>query len=234
MTTQPVPVVGRPTYSSIFSFVFLMLSGGAGYFTFALYGNGASDELKYAGLVSAIAAAVLCYVLLTRSLRKVGLTMWGLRSVKMCVGASIFQTAVACIYLYTALHLGFTNGMFQKPIIYTVITCIIAIHGYMLYANIQQTKLIFLSLTISVWELVASIVAVMVVILYIIAKNTNVQGSNSSSETRMGQRTIGGFGTYNAYVTIKRLPRKVSRIILFDGPVSRLFDGLAASASGAL
>ncbi len=197
MASDPTPVVStRPTYSSIFSFISLLVSCGAGYYVFLFYRNGAGDELKYGGLVLTITAVVLCCVLVARSLTKVELTIWGLQSVKVCIGAAIFQTVVASIYLYAAFR--FPALLFEKPIIYTVITCVVAIHGYMLYANIQQTRLIFLSLTIGVLEFIASIVVVILGLLYVLSKMAKVEDRNGNSPTRSGQSTIGGPGRYEA------------------------------------
>jgi hypothetical protein len=182
----------------------------AGYGTFHLYRSGASDVLKYTGLVLAIVGLVLCYVLLNRSLRKIGLTIWRLRSVKICVVASIFQTIVGCIYLYAAFYLPATNIFLQKPIIYTAITCVIAIHGYMLYANIRQTRLIFLSLTIGLFELAASIGVVIVGLLYVLSKNIKSTSRNGNNPTRPNQSIIGGAETFEATAFLQgHLPTKV-------------------------
>jgi hypothetical protein len=225
MTIQPTTVGALPRYSSVFSFLTLLIAGGAGYSTFVFYRNGASDELKYASLVSAIAALVLCCVLLTRSLTKIGMTVWSLKSVKVCIGASVFQTIVGCIYLYAALHLGFANVLFQKPIIYTTITCIVAIHAYMMYTNISQTRLFFLSLTIGIFELIASIVVVIVVLLYVLSRNTKAESSNNNNPMRTGQGTIGGPGTFEAIAMLDGLPTKVRVEASDPAMAARLLEG---------
>jgi len=209
MASEPTAAVRRPVYSSFFSLVSLLVSCGATYATVAFYRDGASEELKYGGLVSAIAALVLSCVLLHRSLTKSDLTIWRLQSVKVCIAASIIQTIFGVIFLWAVFHLGFTNVLSQRPIIYTAITCVIAIHGYMLYANIRQTHLIFLSLTIGALELIASIGIVVVALLYVLSRNKKVKGSNGDSSARTGQSTIGGPGTFEAIAMLDGLPTKV-------------------------
>jgi hypothetical protein len=196
-----------PRFSSLFSFGTLLAACYAGYYTFLLYRDHATDEIKYAALLATIIALVLSCILAQRCLTKSRLTIWQLQSIKVFIATSVFQFLIAGAYLFSMFY--FPYLILEKSIIYAVITCIVLTHTYMLYLNIQQTHLIFFSLTLGAFELAASVPIVVLVLLYLLARNTKNQNSDGGNPTPNTARTIGGPGTFEAVAMLDGLATKV-------------------------
>jgi hypothetical protein len=201
----------RPTFASILSFLSLIGIGFGGYLIFVFYRDAAPDEYKYGSIIFSAASAALCYIFVDRALDKIGLALWSLRSAKICIVVSIAQTLVAGFYLYAVFYMAALKFVFELPVVAAVLTCLFAVHCYMLYLNIAQTRMLFLSFTISIIEFFLSLLVALLGFLYILSKSVKVQdgrGGNPSASNR-GPPTTVGPGTYEAQVMVNGMSRAV-------------------------
>lgn len=176
-------------YSSIISFLSLCSFFIGGYVIYCLYEQNATDQKKYIAIIFTIAALALCGFAIRRSLAHRNLTFWHLRSVRIALVTGVLESLVGVIYAYALYflppitsgshgepHLSIVNWpLLQPPIIFAIVTCVLALYIYLFFANIVQTRLFFLSVTLTVIEIIISISVFIILVLWILSKNMNVR-----------------------------------------------------------
>jgi hypothetical protein len=168
-----VPVERTIIYSSPASLLCLIAGIAAGYVTVMEYKQGATDQIKYAAIMATIILLLSCGLAVSRSLRHLELSLLHLRSVKVTL---IIQAVIGIVHAFTlyysgAASPGFRDALLSSPIILAIITCVLALYGYLFYTNITQTHLFFFSVTVTIIEVIISLIVFIIIALWVLSKN---------------------------------------------------------------
>ncbi len=167
-------------YSSTISFLSICGFFAGGYIIYYLYKRNVSDQEKYIAILVTIFFITLCGFAINRSLAHRGLVFWRLRSIRIALVVGVLEGLVGVAYAYALYFLSAFNSpvrdaLLQPPVIFAVATCVLALYVYLFCVNIKQTRLFFLSVTLTVIEVVISLIVFIVLVWWILSKNINTQ-----------------------------------------------------------
>jgi hypothetical protein len=167
-------------FSSPVSLISLLGFFLSSYVVFWLYKNGAKDQEKYIGIMSIVVSAVVCGLTINRALTLTGLSLLSLRSIKIALILGVIQAAIGVAYAYalyfsSAINTPFRDALFQAPVILAIGTCVVALYSYLFYTNISQTRLLFLSVTLTVIEIIVSLIVFIILALWVLSKNIEMK-----------------------------------------------------------
>ncbi len=175
-TLDALPARRTIIYSSPASLLCLIGGIAAGYVTVLEYKQGATDQIKYAAIMTTTILLLSCGLAISRSLKYLELSLWNLRSAKVTLIVAIIQTVIGIVYAFALYYLGaispeFRDALLSLPVILAIITCVLALYGYLFYTNITQTQLLSLSVTMTIIEVIISFIVFIIIALGVLSKN---------------------------------------------------------------
>lgn len=189
-----LPVERGVIYSSPASLLCLIGGAVAGYVTAIAYKHAANDQIKYAAIMATIILFLCCGLAISRSLEHLGLSLAQLRSVRVTLIVTGIQVVIAIVYAYVLYYSNafqaqsFGDALLSLPLIYAIMTCILALYGYLFYVNIMQTRLFCFSVTVTIIEALIGFIAFIVIMVWAFSKTFKAvpyrPGRNLSSASR--------------------------------------------------